>query len=68
MMDMTLLSNDSDKFHSCYTHNESTMFHDMSHSGMGSAMVGESIYMDAREPSGDSVISQPASKQLNANT
>ena len=37
LMDMTLLSDaDSDKFHSCYTQNESTVYHDTSQFGMAS--------------------------------
>ena len=44
LMDMTLLSSDSDKFHSCYTHgNESTVYHDMSQFGMGSMVIAESV-------------------------
>ena len=41
MMDMTLLSSDSERFHSCYSnHNNSTVYHDMSQFGMASAAVG----------------------------
>ena len=34
-MDLTLISDNSDKFHSCYTYNESAIYHDCSQFGMG---------------------------------
>ena len=41
---MTLLSNDSERFHSCYSHNNSTVYHDTSQFGMASAIaLGDSI-------------------------
>lgn len=41
-MDMTLLSNDSERFHSCYTgNNESSIYHDTSQFGMGSIALGD---------------------------
>jgi len=42
---MSLLSDaDSERFHSCYTHNnDSTVYHDTSQFGMGSLQVGESV-------------------------
>ena len=43
MMDMTLLSNDSQNFHSCYDHNNSTMYHDTSQFGMASMALGETV-------------------------
>ena len=43
MMDMTLLSNDSDRFHSCYDNSNSTIYHDTSQFGMASVVLGETF-------------------------